>query len=100
MNALGRLLAKRIALHGPITIADYMAEALGHPKHGYYMTRDVFGAAGDFITAPDISQMFGELIGLWCVEVWEGMGRPAPFNLVELGPGRGALMADALRAAL
>jgi len=99
MNALGQLIAKRIVLQGPITIADYMADALGHPKHGYYMTRDVFGADGDFITAPDISQMFGELIGLWCVEVWEGMGRPAAFNLVELGPGRGTLMADALRAA-
>ena len=94
MNALGQLIAERIALQGPITIADYMTDALGHPKHGYYMTRDVFGADGDFITAPDISQMFGELIGLWCVEVWEGMGRPAAFNLVELGPGRGTLMAD------
>ena len=99
MNTLAKILAKRIALQGPITIADYMAEALGHPKHGYYMTRNAFGADGDFITAPDISQMFGELIGLWCVEVWDRIGRPAPFNLVELGPGRGALMSDALRAA-
>ena len=99
MNALARLLAKRIAAHGPMTIADFMAEALGHPEYGYYMKREPFGAAGDFITAPEISQMFGELIGLWCVEVWDRLGRPAPFNMVELGPGRGTLMADALRAA-
>lgn len=99
MNELAQLLARRIALQGPITVADYMAEALGHPKHGYYMTQNAFGADGDFITAPDISQMFGELIGLWCVEVWDRIGRPARFNLVELGPGRGALMTDALRAA-
>jgi NADH dehydrogenase [ubiquinone] 1 alpha subcomplex assembly factor 7 len=76
-----------------------MAEALGHPTLGYYRTRDPLGAAGDFTTAPEISQMFGEMIGLWCVELWQAMGGPAPFNLVELGPGRGTLMADALRAA-
>ena len=76
-----------------------MADALGHPEHGYYMKADPFGAGGDFITAPEISQMFGELVGLWCAEVWRLMGEPAPFRLVELGPGRGTLMADALRAA-
>jgi NADH dehydrogenase [ubiquinone] 1 alpha subcomplex assembly factor 7 len=99
MNALARLLAKRIAQHGPMTVADFMAEALGHPKHGYYMKQEPFGAEGDFITAPEISQMFGELIGLWCVDVWDRLGRPAPFNLVEIGPGRGTLIVDALRAA-
>lgn len=99
MNALARLLARRIATTGPMTVADYMATALGHPQHGYYTTRDPLGRDGDFITAPEISQIFGELIGLWCVAVWWQMGQPARFNLVELGPGRGTLMADALRAA-
>jgi SAM-dependent MidA family methyltransferase len=76
-----------------------MALCLGHPQHGYYTTRDPLGAAGDFTTAPEISQMFGEMIGLWLAQVWVDAGRPAPFRLVELGPGRGTLMADALRAA-
>jgi NADH dehydrogenase [ubiquinone] 1 alpha subcomplex assembly factor 7 len=75
-----------------------MALALGHPKHGYYMTRDPLGAAGDFTTSPEISQMFGELVGLWLAETWIAQGRPSPFILAELGPGRGTLMADALRA--
>lgn len=88
-----------IAAEGPIPVSRYMALALGHPRHGYYMTRDPLGAAGDFTTAPEISQMFGELIGLWAVALWQQMGAPAPFHLVELGPGRGTLMADALRAA-
>ena len=74
----------------------FMAVALGHPRHGYYMTRDPFGAAGDFITAPEISQMFGELIGLWAAEIWRRMGAPERVHLVELGPGRGTLMRDAL----
>jgi NADH dehydrogenase [ubiquinone] 1 alpha subcomplex assembly factor 7 len=90
---------RRIALAGPITVADFMAEALGNPEHGYYQRRDPLGRGGDFITAPEVSQMFGELIGLWCVEVWHQMGCPDPCRLVELGPGRGTLMADALRAA-
>jgi SAM-dependent MidA family methyltransferase len=88
-----------IRLGGPMGLAEYMALALGDPEHGYYMAREPFGAAGDFITAPDVSQMFGELIGLWAVDTWMRLGRPAPFRLVELGPGRGTLMADALRAA-
>lgn len=99
MTGLGTRLAARIARLGPITLADYMAEALTHPRHGYYMRGDPFGADGDFVTAPEISQMFGELIGLWCVDVWQRLGRPDPVLLVELGPGRGTLMADALRAA-
>lgn len=98
MTALTRLIARRIAASGPMTVAEYMATALGHPEHGYYMTRDPFGRAGDFITAPEVSQIFGELIGIWCAAVWQMMGRPSRFNLVELGPGRGTLMADALRA--
>ncbi len=96
---LTELLRRRIRLTGPIAIADFMAEALGHPDHGYYMTRDPFGARGDFTTAPEISQMFGELIGLWCAEIWRTGIAPRPVHLVELGPGRGTLMADALRAA-
>ena len=96
---LATLLRRRIRLTGPITVADFMAEALGHPEHGYYMTRDPFGVRGDFTTAPEISQMFGELIGLWCAEVWRATVAPRPVCLVELGPGRGTLMADALRAA-
>ena len=77
----------------------YMALCLGHPEHGYYMSRDPFGARGDFITAPEISQVFGELIGVWCAAAWAAMGAPDPFNLIELGPGRGTLMSDILRAA-
>ncbi len=92
-------LAALIAAEGPLSVGRYMALCLGHPRHGYYMTRDPLGARGDFITAPEISQMFGELIGLWAVATWQQMGAPSEFQLVELGPGRGTLMADALRAA-
>ncbi|MDH3232526.1 MAG: class I SAM-dependent methyltransferase [Alphaproteobacteria bacterium] len=86
-----------IAAEGPISVARFMAEALGHREYGYYRTRDPLGAAGDFITAPEISQIFGELIGAWCATVWQQSGRPDPVNLVELGPGRGTLVADVLR---
>lgn len=98
MTALDDLLKARIARTGPITVAEYMAECLMHPTLGYYTTRDPFGQAGDFITAPEISQMFGELIGLSLAQTWMDQGRPSPFVLAELGPGRGTLMADALRA--
>ncbi len=98
MTPLARLLAERIRETGPITVADYMAECLLHPVHGYYTTRDPFGAQGDFTTAPEISQMFGELIGLALAQAWLDRGSPAPFTLAELGPGRGTLMADVLRA--
>ena len=99
MTPLAAFLRDLIAKDGPITVARYMAEALGHPTHGYYITRDPLGAGGDFTTAPEISQMFGEMIGLWCVATWRRMGEPSSFALAELGPGRGTLMADALRAA-
>ncbi len=99
MTALEAILREMILESGPISLERYMALALGHPVHGYYRTKVAIGAEGDFITAPEISQMFGELIGLWCVEVWRLMGAPASFHLVELGPGRGTLMSDALRAA-
>jgi len=92
-------LRAEIAADGPISVARYMSLCLTHPRHGYYVTRDPLGADGDFTTAPEISQMFGELLGLWAAQVWLDLGRPAPFRLVELGPGRGVLMADALRAA-
>ncbi len=98
-SPLGARLRDLIRLEGPIGVDRYMAICLGDPQHGYYTTRDPFGAAGDFVTAPEISQMFGELIGLWAAEVWLQMGSPAPVVMVELGPGRGTLMADALRAA-
>ena len=98
MTPVERLVRNRISRSGPISIAEYMAIALGDPEHGYYRTRDPLGAAGDFVTAPEISQVFGELIGLWCAATWQAMGAPDPFRLVELGPGRGTLMADAVRA--
>ena len=94
---LARLLAARIAADGPMDLADYMAECLMHPAHGYYATRDPFGAAGDFTTAPEISQMFGEMVGACLAAWWEAAGRPGPVRLIELGPGRGTLTADALR---
>lgn len=82
---------------GPITVAEYMEEVLTNPTAGFYMNRDVFGTHGDFITSPDISQMFGELVGIWSMCLWQQMGQPKELNLVELGPGRGTLMADLLR---
>lgn len=93
------LFKRRIGERGPLSVAEFMHLALAEPGLGYYATRDPLGARGDFVTAPEISQMFGELIGLWCVDAWERLGQPDPFLLVELGPGRGTLMADALRAA-
>ena len=97
MRLKDHLLA-RIQNDGPMTIADYMTECLLHPVHGYYSTRDPLGTHGDFITAPEISQMFGELVGLSLAQCWLDQGQPKHFALVELGPGRGTLMADILRA--
>jgi len=81
-----------------MAVEAFMAACLGDPRDGYYIRRDPLGVAGDFITGPEISQMFGELIGLWCAEMWRRMDRPRPFPLVELGPGRGTLASDAVRA--
>lgn len=103
MNQLKSILLQEISAAGPMRLADYMQRALTDPQHGYYMQRRPFGApgddGGDFITAPEVSQMFGELLGAWLADLWDRMGRPAPFCLAELGPGRGTLMADIMRAA-
>ena len=98
MTRLGERLIRRIAEAGPISIADYMTACLHDPEDGYYATRPALGDRGDFITAPLVSQMFGELIGLWAAEVWRGMGAPPAFTLAEFGPGDGTMMADMLRA--
>lgn len=96
---LAEKLRRLIELNGPMSVADYMAHCLTDPRHGYYATRDPLGAGGDFVTAPEVSQMFGELLGAWLVHVWRLGGAPAAVRLVELGPGRGTLMADMLRVA-
>ncbi len=88
-----------IAVAGPMPVSRYMSLCLTHPSFGYYITRDPFGAQGDFTTAPEVSQIFGELLGLWALSVWRMMDEPERVNLVELGPGRGTMMRDALRAA-
>jgi len=98
-GALGQKIARRIRAEGPLSVAAYMAMALHDPDEGYYARCHPIGAQGDFITAPEISQVFGELIGLWCAVVWGELGRPDPVILAELGPGRGELMSDLLRAA-
>lgn len=87
-----------LASSGPMPVSRYMQLCLTHPEHGYYVGRDPLGREGDFTTAPEVSQMFGELVGLWAAAVWREMGAPPVVNLVELGPGRGTMMADALRA--
>ncbi len=99
MTPLAEALAARIAREGPISVSAFMDACLNDPVHGYYRTHDAIGRGGDFVTAPEISQAFGELIGLWCAVVWQQMGAPNTLRLMELGPGRGTLMRDALRAA-
>src|SRR6266571_7174369 len=89
---------KLIKTAGPLPVWRYMQLCLNHPEHGYYVSRDPLGREGDFITAPEVSQMFGELLGLWAASVWKATGAPPMLRLVELGPGRGTMMADALRA--
>ncbi|MFZ2101566.1 MAG: class I SAM-dependent methyltransferase [Oricola sp.] len=100
MNAsLGDRIRRLIGTAGPMPVSDYMAMCLFDPQGGYYATREPFGAQGDFITAPEISQMFGELVGAWLVHAWRLMDRPTPFVLAEMGPGRGTLTRDILRTA-
>jgi NADH dehydrogenase [ubiquinone] 1 alpha subcomplex assembly factor 7 len=95
---LAAILKAEIAANGPVPVARYVDRCLNHPMHGYYRTRAAIGRGGDFITAPEISQAFGELIGLWAAAVWQSMGSPGRVRLIEFGPGRGTLMADAWRA--
>ena len=99
MNPLETLIRERITAGGPMPVSEFMALALGHPKYGYYNKGDPFGVDGDFTTSPEISQVFGELIGLWAAVTWQQMGSPEKTILIECGPGRGTLMKDALRAA-
>lgn len=98
MTPLAEIIAQRIRATGPMTLADFMEICLLHSQYGYYVTRDPFGQAGDFITAPEISQIFGELCGLALAQAWMDQGSLAPITLAEPGPGRGTLMADMLRA--
>lgn len=97
--SLPELIDMQIRTSGPMSVASYMGLCLTHPSKGYYKVADPLGAAGDFVTAPEISQMFGELIGFFMVNLWQQMGSPKAFSLLELGPGRGTLMADMLRVA-
>jgi len=98
-DPINRKIARRIGAEGPLSIAAFMAMALHDPEDGYYTRRSPIGAQGDFVTAPEISQIFGELIGLWCALMWQRLGEPDPIILAELGPGRGVLIEDLLRAA-
>lgn len=98
MTGMTNYLKQSIRTNGPMSIASFMAECLMNPKYGYYQKKPVFGTAGDFITAPEISQMFGEIIGLWLMDAWGKMGSPNPVRLVEFGPGRGTLMQDIIRS--
>ena len=95
---LRREIVRLIRSAGPMPVWRYMHLCLFHPQYGYYVSRDPLGREGDFITSPEISQMFGELLGLWAASVWRDMGSPQTLRLIEIGPGRGTMMADALRA--
>jgi SAM-dependent MidA family methyltransferase len=97
MTRLKARIIDLIGAVGPISVSEYMALCLFDPEHGYYTTREPFGAAGDFVTAPEISQMFGELVAVWLYQAWLSAGRPMPVTIAEIGPGRGTLMKDMLR---
>lgn len=99
MTPLAKILKTQIEQHGPVTVAEFMSLALSHPKYGYYTSGNPLGKQGDFVTAPEVSQMFGEMIGAWCADIWIKLGQPTKLHLVELGAGRGTLMSDLLRMA-
>lgn len=99
MTKLAEKLKRTISLSGPISLAEYMHICMADPQFGYYQNQTAIGSKGDFITAPEVSQMFGELIGIWCIDMWQKLGEPQSFCLAELGPGKGTLMRDLLRAA-
>lgn len=99
MSALETIIKNEILHNGPMDIGHYMNLCLGHPQHGYYITRDPFGKTGDFVTAPEVSQMFGEMIGAWIIDTWQKLGAPSSFTLLECGAGRGTLMSDIMRVA-
>ncbi|MFZ8864625.1 MAG: SAM-dependent methyltransferase, partial [Rickettsiales bacterium] len=96
-NLLSKKIKQNILNFGPISVAEFMQQSLFDPEHGYYATKDPFGAEGDFITAPEISQIFGEVIAAYIIYYWQKIGKPKKFQIVELGPGRGSLMTDILR---
>lgn len=96
-SSLYKQIEAKVKAVGPITVAEYMREVLTQPAHGYYMNKDVFGQHGDFITSPEVSQLFGEMIAIWFIDQWTKLGRPIPLNLLEFGPGRGTMMKDILR---
>lgn len=98
MTELSKIIHEVIKENGPISIGTYMSMCLGHPQYGYYMNREAFGAQGDFITAPEISQLFGEMLAIWVMITWEKMGQPEQIQIVEFGPGKGTLMSDIWRS--
>lgn len=98
MNALEKIIHSQIEQSGPMDVGQFMNLALSHPEHGYYMKQDPLGVGGDFVTAPEVSQMFGEIVGAWAAHSWMQMGAPEAFVILECGPGRGTLMADMMRA--